>query len=72
MNVDHEAVDNIVRRVGQIETIKKVSILDANGTVIQSTEPASVGSTVASGQIGSIQTSRAGVFEIRNDPQVKP
>jgi methyl-accepting chemotaxis protein len=64
MAADNDALNEMVERIGRLDGIKRVAILDAEGIVARCSEREAIGKI---GAAENLRQSRKGIFELRTD-----
>ncbi len=72
VNGEMDAVSNMIGKVGALEIVHKVQILDRNGTVVFSSDSASLKKKESTGEIARISDTTTGVFELRKASDATP
>ena len=67
MTVDNDGLNKLVARVGKMEVMKRVSILDATGKITRSSQQQDIGKTEAYEEIRAIRNSNSRQVELRRD-----
>ncbi len=72
LKADDEGLQDTLARVGKMDVIKQVYVLDPSGKVFRSSAHTTAGEVVATSEIAKMQASDKGVFELKKTPDGAP